>query len=136
MDKKLFNDILKSRDKKSTYLYHFIIVKYRNNNDIKIIKIDQFKDLVKLENLDIICIYFIEKIHYYTGEGNYFEDLGEPYHIFKIGYYFINGDIMSTNEEMKCLMEKINNYERDYDTLEFPFTKESFLLLNKSVINY
>ena len=53
-----FNDIL-DYDKDNVYLYHFIIVKYKENNEIKELNIDQLKDLDKLNNKEIIFKYYI-----------------------------------------------------------------------------
>lgn len=56
-------------DKKRVYLYHFIIVRYKENNKIKELKIDQIKDLNILNDKKIIYKYYIRKVHYYTQAG-------------------------------------------------------------------
>ena len=48
IDKKKYEDVLKE-DQENVYLYHFIYVKYMEANTMNFIKIDDVKDLKKIE---------------------------------------------------------------------------------------
>ena len=55
INKNEYEDIFKN-DKKGVYLYHFIYVKYLENDNVKYIKIDNTKDLELLNDKKILHI--------------------------------------------------------------------------------
>lgn len=139
INKELYEKILgdiKLKEENEIYLYHYIVIKYRDNNDIKTVEIDQIKDLSMIDNKDILYKYYIKKIHYYTESGNYLYEYGEPYYIYNIGYFYIGGFIETPKEELEKIRELFASYNNNYKNMEFPFNDEEFISLNKSVINF
>ena len=133
IDGKFYYDMLSDLDDKSinTYCYHFIIVKYKENNKILEIKIDNFKDLDKIKDKDIIVKYYIEKLHYYNYYDNILYDDGEPIHICNLGYFQINGEF-PINKEIKKILDKLfNEYDNNYKNIKFELNDKEFLSLNK-----
>ena len=134
IDKNLFEDFLKD-DNKLYYLYHYIVVEYKEDNKNKYLKIDNIKDLNKLKNVNILYKYYIERIHYYNNEDdNFFYEEGYPTHIYNLGYFFIGGFIK--NNEKKKIEKILKQYKDSYLNMNFPFNDNEFLSLNKSKINF
>ena len=128
-----FNDIL-DYDKDNVYLYHFIIVKYKENNEIKELNIDQLKDLDKLNNKEIIFKYYIKKIHYYSEPGYFYdEELGDTYYIYNIGYFHIGGLFETKKDDLDIIKKLYEDYHNNYSNINFDFTDEEFLSNNKSI---
>lgn len=100
IDKKEFEDLLKE-NQENIYLYHFIYVKYMDANMVKFVKIDDVKDLRKIEGKNVITKYYVEKIHYFNDCDNESFEYGEPYFIFNIGYFYIGGFINNKEPETK-----------------------------------
>lgn len=127
IDENEFLEIL-NYEKDSVYLYHYIVVFYNEDNQIKEIKIDQVKNLKLLEDKDIIRKYYVRKIHYFNNPDYFYsEEIGDTYHIYNIGYFHIGGYMKNDIDEK----EFYKKYIDDYENLEFPFTDEDFLLNNK-----
>ena len=122
-------ELIKNKD--DVYLYHFIIVKYQNNTDIDYIKIDQIKDLIKMNDKKIICKYYIKKIHFYNDSDNDNFEYGEPYYIYNVGYFYIGGFISSKQEDLLKIKKMFKTYEDAYKIGVFPFDDVEFLSLNK-----
>ncbi len=134
IDKTLFEDFLND-DEKLYYLYHYIVVEYKDKNDIKYLKIDNIKDLKKLKDLNVQYKYYIKRIHYYNNESdNLFFEEGYPSYIYNLGYFFIGGFI-KTNEKEK-MKKLLKEYKSNYKNLSFELNDKEFLSLNKSVINF
>ena len=132
-NKKNFDETIKE-EKENIYLYHFIIIKYKENNEIKEIKIDQLNDLNKLENKEILYKYYIRKIHYYTEPSLfYYEEQGDTYHIDNIGYFHIGGLFETNKDELKQIKEMFNNYNKNYKNMKPKYSDEEFLKNNKSI---
>lgn len=122
--------------KDKAYLYHFIIVKYKEKYDIKTLKLDQVEDLEELKSKEIITKYYLKKIHYYNSCDNENFALGEPHHIYNLGFFYIGGILNSSKDNLILIKELLKEYEDNYKNMKFPFTDEEFLSLNKSVINF
>lgn len=131
-----FNSVKKDYTQEyEVYLYHFIIVKYIEDNEIKELKIDQIKDLDKLKDINVLYKYYIKKIHYLNEPlGFYSSDNGEAYHIYNIGYFYIDGYFDQDKDEFKVIQELYKKYNDNFNNLSFPFTDEEFLSNNKSVV--
>lgn len=131
-----FNNVRKTYSQEyEVYDYYFIIVKYVENNEIKELLIDQVNDLDKLKNKKILYKYFINKIHYLNEPlGFYSSDNGEAYHIYNIGYFYIDGYFDQEKDELLKIKELYKKYNNDYSSIVFPFSDEEFLLKNESVI--
>ena len=52
INEELYNKLLSDLDERNikTYFYHFIVVKYKDHNDISTIKIDNIKDLDNIKD--------------------------------------------------------------------------------------
>lgn len=121
-------------DKNRVYLYHFIIVRYKEYNKIKELKIDQIKDLNILNDKKIIYKYYIRKVHYYTQAGYFFDDeFGDLYHIYNIGYFHIGGLFDTKKDELEVIKKLYDEYHDNYSNLNLEFSDEEFLSNNKSV---
>lgn len=118
-------------NKEEVYLYHFIVVKYKSDKEIKIIKIDQVKDLSKLEDKEILYKYYIKKIHFYNDCSNEMFEHGEPYYIYNIGYFYIGGFIKTKDEELSKIKNMFEEYNKKYNNIKFSFDDKSYLSLNK-----
>ena len=130
IDKKKYEDVLKE-DQENVYLYHFIYVKYMEANTMKFIKIDDVKDLKKIEGKNVLIKYYVEKIHYFNDCENESFEYGEPYFIFNIGYFYIGGFINNKEEETKKVKNLFNKYKNNYPKIHFPFNDIEYLSLNK-----
>lgn len=135
IDKDLYDKIINERNKSQTYLYYFIVVVYKDDNNTKTIIMNNSGDLQDIENLNILYKYYIEKCHYYNKFNNDLYADGEPYFIHDIGYFLIDGDIPTNEEEKVKINEMFKKYNENYicNSLE---DDRKFLLLNKSVINF
>lgn len=133
-NEEMFNHMINDTDKNDYYLYHYIIVVYKTNNNIKNIKIDQIKDLYKLDNLNVIYKYYIKRMHYYNYFDNVMYDEGEPTYIYNIGYFFLEGDLSCNNKDREIILKKVDKYNQEYSNMKFPFTDYEFLSNNKSTI--
>ena len=131
IDENEYLKFLKERNEKETYLYHFILVKYKDHNDICSIKIDTVSNLELLKDKDVMYKYYIEKIHYYNEFDNLLYDEGMPIHIFNLGYFAIDGDIQLSKQEKENLKQLFLQYEKEYSNLKFDFDDKAFLSLNK-----
>lgn len=130
IDKKKYEDVLKE-DQENVYLYHFIYVKYMEADTMKFIKIDDVKDLKKIEGKNVLIKYYVEKIHYFNDCENESFEYGEPYFIFNIGYFYIGGFINNKEEETKKVKNLFNKYKKNYPKIHFPFNDIEYLSLNK-----
>lgn len=133
-NEKMFNQMINDTDKNDYYLYHYIIVIYKINNNIETIKMDQKNDLYKLDNLNVICKYYIKRMHYYNYFDNVMYDEGEPTYIYNIGYFFLDGDLACNNKDREIILKKVDKYNQEYSNMKFPFTDHEFLSNNKSTI--
>lgn len=133
-NEKMFNQMINDTDKNYYYLYHYIIVVYKINNNIETIKIDQINNLDKLDNLNVIYKYYIKRMHYYNYFDNVMYDEGEPAFIYNIGYFFLDGDLSCNLKDKEIIFNKINKYNQEYSNMKFPFTDCEFLSNNKSTI--
>ncbi len=121
-------------DDNKIYPYYFIIIKYEENNEIKELKIDQIKDLVKLKDMKILYKYYIKKLHYLSDPQEFYAvDDGEAYHIYNVGYFYIDGYFDQDEDELNTIKELYKKYNDNFSNMKFPFTDEEFLLNNKSV---
>ena len=130
IDKKKYEDVLKE-DQENVYLYHFIYVKYMEANTMNFIKIDDVKDLKKIEGKNVLIKYYVEKIHYFNDCENESFEYGEPYFIFNIGYFYIGGFINNKEKETKKVKHLFNKYKKTYPKIHFPFNDIEYLSLNK-----
>lgn len=126
-----YANFLKDRNHKETYLYHFILVKYKDHNDICSIKIDSKDDIKKIVDKNILYKYYIEKIHYYNEFNNIQYDKGMPIHIYNLGFFEMNGDLPLSKEEKNQISDLFSEYEKNYNSIYFDFDDETFLSLNK-----
>ncbi len=125
--KEKYEKILQESDKKTYYLYHYILYKCESN---EIIKIDQIKDLEKIKDKIILTKYYIERIHYYNEDYNENYELGFPSYIYNLGYFYIDGFIDMHKEEEENVRKLFNNYDKHFKELNFPFTDSEFLRKN------
>ena len=130
IDKNEFENVLKE-DRENVYLYHFIFVKYLEDNKVEFKKIDNVNDLKLLENKKILVKYYVEKIHYFNDCRNDEFEYGEPYFIFNVGYFYIGGLIRNKKDETEKIKALFEKYENDYSTIHFPFDDVKYLSLNK-----
>ncbi len=78
ISKEKYEEILQESDKKTYYLYHYIICKCESN---EIIKIDKIEDLEKIKDKKVLIKYYIERIHYYSHNSNEDYEYGFPSYI-------------------------------------------------------
>ena len=133
--KELYNDLIDDSDKKTYYLYHYIIVAYQENTIVKTIKIDQLKDLDKIKVLNVLNKYYITKVHYYTEPSNMLLD-GMPTYVYNIGYFLLDGDVDTTRTDKEEFEKLLKDYNDNYSNMKFPYDDTEFLSLNKSIINF
>lgn len=134
INKNEYEDIFKN-DKESVYLYHFIYVKYLENECIKYIKIDNVKDLELLNDKKILVKYYIRKIHYFNDCNNLSFEYGEPYYIYNVGYFYLSGFIENKNrEELSKINKLFQDYNNNYDKISFLFNDKEYLNLNSQEI--
>lgn len=136
MKKETFDNLMKDRDTEETYDYHCIIVKYQDNTNTLTMKIDKVEDLEKLKDLNVISKYYVRKIHYYNETDNLLFDEGEECHIENLGYFFLDGMVELSNNDKEKVEEMFDNYDKNYNNMNFEFTDEEFLALNQSVMNF
>lgn len=136
IDEKYYNSLMKNINKNETYLYHFITVKYRDNNDIITVNIDQVKDLNQIKDKNILFKYYVQNIHFYNEFNNILYDNGEPYYIYNIGYFLIGGDVSMNKKDKEIARSMFDKYNKEYLDMRFPFSDEEFLSNNKSIINF
>jgi hypothetical protein len=136
IDEKYYNSLMKDINKNETFLYHFITVKYLDNNDIKTININQTKDLDHIKDKNILFKYYVQNIHYYNKFNNILYDNGEPYYIYNIGYFLIDGDVPMNDKDKELAKKMFDKYNEEYSNMKFPFNDEEFLSNNKSVVNF
>ncbi len=130
INKNEYEDILKN-DREDVYLYHFIYIKYLENDNVKYIKIDNTKDLELLNDKKILVKYYIRKIHYFNDCDNLSFEYGEPYYIYNVGYFYIGGFIENKNgEELSKINKLFQDYNNNYDKMSFPFNDREYLNLN------
>ncbi len=131
IDEKLYKILLNDLYDKSikTYLYHFIVVKYKDHNNIYTMKIDNLKDLNKIKDKEILIKYYVEKLHYYNEFSNDLYADGMPCHIYNMGYFLIDGDIELNDKEKLELNELFIKYQNNYSN--FKNNDIDFLSLNK-----
>ena len=122
--KDLYEKVLNEDD--NFYPYHYILVKYQDNKGIKTIEINQVKDLYKIKELNVLCKYYIKKLHFYTETGNYLYEYGEPYYIFNVGYFYIGGVIKTKKDELMKIKEMFEKYNKEYSKMKFSFDDKSF----------
>ncbi len=130
IDKSEFDNVL-NEDRENVYVYHYIVVKYINDNKIDFKKVDNFNDLKLLEDKKILSKYYIAKIHYFNECRNDKFEYGEPYFIFNVGYFYIGGFIKNKKDETEKIKVLFEKYENDYHTMQFPFDDVEYLSLNK-----
>lgn len=133
IDKELYEKLLEDLNNKyiKTYLYHFIIVKYKDNNDTFTVKIDNIKDLKGIEDKEILVKYYLEKIHYFNEFDNDLYAEGSPLHIYNIGYFLFDGDVKTDKQTKEVLDQLFDEYENNYNNLSQQFNDLTFLSLNK-----
>lgn len=136
ISKETFDKLINDRYIEETYDYHCIIVKYQDNTDILTIKIDKVEDLIKLKDLNIISKYYVRKIHYYNETDNLLFDEGEECHIENLGYFFLDGMVELSDNDKEKVEEMFDNYDKNYNNMNFEFTDEEFLVLNQSAMNF
>ena len=136
IDKGLFDKIANESEKNEIYLYHFLVVIYKDQNNTKTIKIDNVDDLNKTKDYDIIYKYYIEKCHFYNEFNNVLYAEGEPYYIHNIGYFLIGGDIPTTKVDQEIIEKMFKEYNETYTNSKSIDDDVKFLSLNKSVINF
>ena len=136
ISKETFDNLMKDRDVEETYDYHCIIVKYKDNTGILTMKIDKVEDLIKLKDLNIISNYYIRKIHYYNETDNLLFDEGEECHIENLGYFFLDGMVELSDNDKEKVKEMFDNYDKEYNNMNFEFTDEEFLNRNKSILKF
>ncbi len=130
INEELYNKLLSDLDERNikTYFYHFIVVKYKDHNDISTIKIDNIKDLDNIKDKEILSKYYVEKLHYYNRFDNDLYAEGMPCHIYNLGYFLVDGDVNSINIELNKLFDE---YDKNYSNIKFEFNDIEFLSLNK-----
>ena len=136
IDKELFDKIFNDSESNERYLYHFLVIVYKNKNNTKTIKIDNINDLNNIKEYDIIYKYYVEKCHFYNKFNNVLYAEGEPYYIHNIGYFLIGGDIPTTKADKEMIEKMFEEYNKSYINSNSIDDDVEFLSLNKSVINF
>lgn len=136
ISKETFDKLINDRYIEETYDYHCIIVKYQDNTNILTMKIDKVEDLIKLKDLNVVSKYYIRKIHYYNETDNLLFDEGEECHIENLGYFFLDGMVELSDNDKEKVKEMFDNYDKNYNNMNFEFTDEEFLNRNKSILKF
>ena len=123
-----FNRNINYYSEKEIYLYHFIIYKYKD----KYIKVDNMSDLKKIDYNNLICKFYIEKIHFFNESGNDYFEYGNAYHIYNLGYYYIGGFVTSKLLKKDKVKKVFKEYMSNYKNMDFPFTDAEFIEKNKN----
>ncbi len=89
------------------------------------------KDLEKIKNKNIVTKYYICKIHYFNDCNNDDFELGDPYHIYDIGYFYIGGFMENEKVSDEVIKTLFDDYDKKYNYINFPFDDKEFLSFNK-----
>lgn len=127
-DEEFYKKNIKEIKKEENYLYHYIIIKLKNNKYIKIDTIDQLQNIKENE---IKYKYYCEKIHYYNESNNLLFDEGYPIYIYNLGYFMIDGLADPSEKDKIRINRMIENYNKKYN--KNIQDDKRFLKLNKSI---
>lgn len=120
------NDV---KERKST-IERYIVVFYNEENTIK-------KETLNLKNIndfnkEVILKYYVEHLIDFNKEELHCDDVGDLYHIYNLGYFYISDFYIDFKENINVeIKEKFENYDKNYNTYEFPFNDIEYLKYEK-----
>ena len=109
-----------------------IFLKNKNTNEIRMAICNTERDELSNYNLkewQILVKYYIKRIKVYDPYKFHFQEIGDAYYIYNLGYLYISDfyKAFEPKEDIK-IKELFIEYDKKYTTMMVPFTDDEFLI--------